>query len=75
MNLWSKFKELLPDTPQQLGIITADNGNNLYTILLYGGGFLTCSGVGFSVGNNVYVRGKIIEGKAPNLPVFISDIY
>lgn len=74
MNIWSKFRALIPDTPLQLAVITTDHLNGSYTVTLTGGGNLKVLGTGFSVGDKVFVRGTLIESTAPTLPSFNSEV-
>lgn len=74
MNIWTSLKSLLPESPLLLGIVSVDHGGGSYTLDLVGGGSLKAFGSGFSVGNTVYVRGTVIEGAAPSLPTYVSEV-
>lgn len=70
-NSYLEFLGLLPSTPLQIGTITAIVGD-VATIVLPGGGVLVARGSA-AVGDQVFVRDGVIEGKAPALtPVFVE---
>lgn len=74
-NFWQQFKDLLPSEPKLVGTITADYGNGLYGVSLVGGGTTQAvSNTDRSNGDKVYIVGKVIEGKAPDLPDVIIEI-
>lgn len=75
MNLWAKFKALLPEQPLLIGEVTAiDGATDTSTLALPGGGSLSARGTGVSIGQNAFVRGGLIEGQAPSLIVIEIQI-
>lgn len=71
-NLYKQFLDLIPDPSLQVGDVSAINGN-IATVDLPGGGSLTARGV-TTVGARVFVRGGVIEGNAPSLPVSLIEV-
>ena len=71
-NLYKKFLDLIPDPAQQVGTVLAVSGG-VATIELPDGGRLTAVGAA-TVGQQVFVRGGVIEGAAPSLPVDLIEI-
>ena len=66
-NLLKQFRSLLPEPPLLSGEVTAINGE-LRTITLPDGATITARGDA-AMGAMVFVRGSMIEGPAPVLPV------
>lgn len=74
-NFWQQFKDLLPSEPKLVGTITANYGNGLYGVNLVGGGSVQAiSNTDRLIGDKVYITGRVIEGKAPDLPDVIIEI-
>lgn len=74
-NFWQQFKDLLPQEPKLVGTITANYGNSMYGVSLVGGGSVQAmSNTDRSIGDKVYIKGKVIDGKAPDLPDVIIEI-
>ncbi len=71
-NLYSAFRNLIPEAALQVGTVSAV-ANNLATIDLPGGGSIKARGSA-TVGQTVFVRGNVIEGPAPSLPVEVIEI-
>ena len=71
-NLYTLFKSILPNTPLQIGTVTAVTSGGVYVDLPTGGKLLV-RGVA-TVGNRVFVRDGVIEGIAPNLTVEVIDV-
>lgn len=67
-NLFSELRELFPGEPLLIGEVTAvDQSSTIITLL--GGGEIMARGSGdWGVGDNVYIRGGVVEGLAPSLP-------
>ena len=75
MNLWAKFKALLPEQPLLIGAVTAiDVGTGTSAVTLPGGGVLTARGTDVAIGDNAFVRDGVIEGQAPQLSVVVISI-
>ena len=72
MNLYRQFLELLPQTPLQVGTVSAVT-NGVCTVTLPGGGIDTARGSA-SVGQRVFIRDGAIEGLAPELPLVQIDV-
>jgi|PlaIllAssembly_1097288.scaffolds.fasta_scaffold00380_7 hypothetical protein len=68
MNLWKRFKALIPDDPLEIGQVEAiDTLRQTSDVLMLGGGTQTVRGVSVPTGQFAFVRGGAIEGKAPDL--------
>jgi len=68
-NQWLKFKNLSPGEPTLIGTVAdSDATTNTSTLILFGGDQIKARGTG-TIGEKVYVKGGVIEGTAPNLPV------
>ena len=71
-NPYRVLLDLLPQTPLQVGDVTAiDNG--VATITLPGGGTTNARGAA-QVGDRVFFRDGVIEGTAPALPVAFLEV-
>ncbi len=71
-NLYNAFRNLIPAPALQVGTVSAV-ANNLATIDLPGGGAIKARGSA-AIGQTVFVRGNVIEGLAPSLPVEVIEI-
>jgi hypothetical protein len=71
-NLYEQFRQLLPDTPLQAGVVT-EVGSGVVTVQLPGGGVLRARGSA-DVGQRVFVRDGVVEAIAPSLTLEIIDI-
>jgi hypothetical protein len=68
MNLWKRFKQLIPDDPLEIGQVISVNGlTQTSIVLMLGGGTQTVRGVSVPLGQYAFVRGGAIEGAAPDL--------
>ena len=68
VNIWNRFKKLLPDSPLQIVTVNTINGDGTSSVATASGGALRVFGVGVAAGNKAYVKdGRILE-EAPNLP-------
>jgi hypothetical protein len=72
MNLYKKFRDLLPEPPLLVGTVIA-YANGTATIEEPGGGRSQARGEA-AVNDRVFFRAGAIEGPAPNLPVEIIEI-
>lgn len=71
-NLFARFKRLLPGAPLLVGeVIVA--GATTCTVELPGGATVVARGVA-DVGDQVFVRGDLVEGPAPTFPLFLIDV-
>lgn len=71
-NPYLLFKGLIPETPLQVGTVSA-LGAPLHQITLVDGGVITARGEA-TLGQKVFVRNGVIEGEAPNLGVELIEI-
>lgn len=71
-NLFKQFLDLIPDPSQQVGEVVAIS-DGIATIELPDGGRLNATGAA-TVGQQVFVRGGVIEGAAPSLPVDLIEV-
>lgn len=82
-NIYAQFKELIPDDPQYV-VKIVEVGDTHCVVRLLGG--TDVSGDGFNgiletvlgtgtVGSYVYVKGGVIVGAAPSLPVVEVIVY
>jgi hypothetical protein len=68
VNLWKRFKALIPGDPLQVGEVIGINSiEQTSTVTLLGGGTLVVRGADVPLGQRCYVRGGVIEGQAPDL--------
>lgn len=67
-----RLQDLVAAPPLDVGNVTAVVGG-LATVVLAGGGTINARGAAV-VGQRVYVRGDVIEGVAPALPVDLVEI-
>ena len=73
-NQFQQFLDLVPDPALQVGTVQSV-ASNLATVILPGGGLLKARGGSPDlVGQAVFVRNDVIEGKAPNLPMEAIEI-
>jgi hypothetical protein len=73
--MWRKFLDLLPQSPRQVGTITALTGDGSYTAVLTGGGTLQVLGAaGYSVGSQIFIKDGKIESKAPTLTSIVIEV-
>ena len=71
-NLFKQFHALIPTDLLQVGDVASVSGG-VAVINLPGGAQITARG-NTTVGARVFVRGGLIEGTAPTLPVSVLDI-
>ncbi|WP_423458041.1 hypothetical protein [Ottowia sp. VDI28] len=72
INLYALWKELFAAGPLQVGeVIAYDAG--IATVELPGGGILRAHGEA-TIGAKVYVRDRVIQGPAPDLPVDVGEV-
>ena len=73
-NQFQQFLDLVPDPSLQVGTVQSVAAN-VATVILPGGGLLKARGGSADlVGQAVFVRNDVIEGKAPNLPLEVIEI-
>jgi hypothetical protein len=71
-NVYEQFRQLLPDAPLQVGVVT-EVGAGVVTVQLPGGGTVRARGSAV-VGERVFVRDGVLEAVAPNLRLEIIEI-
>lgn len=71
-NAYVEFLALLPNYPLQIATVTAIEGE-VARLALPGGGVLTARGAA-AVGEQVFVRDGVIEGKAPAMPLVQVEV-
>lgn len=75
MNIWSKFRKLLPGAPRQIGTVTAINEPAATsTLTLLDGAQIIARGIDVPIGSQAYVRAGTIEGPAPDLPLVVIEV-
>lgn len=71
-NLFSQFKRLLPAQPLLVGTAIS-SGSGAVLVELPGGDRITVRGEA-TPGDNVFVRGGMVEGTAPALTLVLIDV-
>ena len=74
MNLWARFKDLLPSTPLLVGEVLAHNPDGTSTLEAPDGAVFRVRGQGVAGGLHAWVRGGVVEGEAPDLPVYEAEV-
>lgn len=64
-NVWSAFKEIMPNAPLLVGTVASVDGETSLMTLI-DGGVIRCRGVG-AVSEKWYIRNGALESKAPSL--------
>lgn len=72
LNPYKALLDILPQTPVQLGTVSAVEGGTCL-IALEGGGTLWARGSA-AVADRVFVRDGVIESTAPSLPLEIVEV-
>jgi len=73
-NLYQEFNALAIEHPLQIGTVTKIS-NGIATIQLPSGEEITARGASSNLLNNtVFVKGDVIDGSAPSLPMSIIEI-
>lgn len=70
MNIWRRFRDLIPSDPLQMGEVLSHNADGTSSIELPGGAVVRARGQGVPIGTNAFVRGGVVEGEAPTLPYY-----
>lgn len=66
-NIFKRFQALIPSTPLLVGTITAVDANGSCRVDMPGGGSAVVIGTGYMVGQQVFIKDRIIQGAAPSL--------
>lgn len=73
--LWKSFFDLLPDEPRLIGDITANLGAGRYRVELISGGVIqVTANADYAINDKVFIVGKVIESKAPNLTALVIEV-
>jgi hypothetical protein len=70
MNVWDRFKKLLPESGVMIGTVSTVHVNHTCTVTLAGGGSMRLVGDGYAQGDNVFIKAGEITGVAPALPYY-----
>lgn len=75
-NILRKFIDLLPEKDQRnIGTVSSINSTaGTSTLTTLSGGSVTVIGTNVEVGKKAYFKGGVIEGEAPNLPVYEIEV-
>lgn len=71
-NLFAAFRRLTAGAPLQVGDVVAGTAPS-WVVELPGGGQLVARGDA-AIGQRVFVRGGLIEGEAPSLPLVLVEV-
>lgn len=71
-NIWKQFSDLVAKPPLQVATVLSVSGDVARVQLLGGGEFLARGNA--APGQKVFVRDGVIEGEAPNLPLYQIEI-
>jgi len=74
LNLFARFKRLLPSDPLLAGEVISHNSGGTSTIELPSGGQVRARGQGVAVGSNAYISGGRVQGEAPSLTTYEVDV-
>ncbi len=74
MNLWKRFRDLLPADPLLIAEVIAHNADGTSTVTWPGGGQSVARGQSVAVGGKAYVQGNQVQGPAPDLPVYEFEV-
>jgi len=75
MNIYTKFRQLLPRQPLLLGSVAALHSDGTITVTLITGGDVKVIGQGVTVSDRVYIQGHELIGKAPTMPFYEEEIF
>ena len=73
MNLYRAFRDLIPEPPLLVGVVTSLIGTGAVQVTLPDSGVISARGAA-SIGATVFVRDGVIEGIAPSLSTSIIEI-
>ena len=73
-NLYKQFLDLMPSEPLQVGEVTAHNADGTSSVTILDGSTLRARGTDVSVGNRAFVKGGVIQGRAPSLPYYEFEL-
>ncbi len=70
LNVFSRFRRLLPDSPLIIVTVDAVNSDGTSTVSTAGGGAMRVMGTDVAAGSKAYVIRGRIQSEAPDLPHF-----
>lgn len=73
-NVWTKFKELLPNQAQQIGVVETVHADGTSTITLPDGAKLRVTGVAVAVGHSALIEGNKIITEVPTLATSDAEV-
>lgn len=73
-NIWEQFDRLNDKTHTYIGKIRGVVSSG-FVVDILGGASMIASGVGFSIGDSVFIENNQIIGKAPDLPIIEIIVY
>ncbi len=71
-NIYALFRDLIREPRLNIGVVSLVSGGEC-SVTLPGGGVVRARGAA-TVGQKVFVRNRVIEGTAPDLPVEIIEV-
>ena len=74
VNVFTRFQALIPSKPLLVGTITAVNTNGSCRVDMPGGGKAVVIGTGYTVGQQVFIKDRIIQGVAPSLSYYELEV-
>lgn len=74
MNIWRRFRDLIPGDPLLVGTVASHNADGTSSITLPDGSLIRARGQGVAVASRAFVRAGVVEGEAPTLPVEVIEI-
>jgi hypothetical protein len=74
VNLYRQFRQLIPDEPLLVGEVLSHEADGTSAVELPGGAIIRARGQTVAVANKAFVRGGVIEGEAPDLPVEMIEV-
>ncbi len=75
-NPYRALIDLLPQTDQlNIGtVLSVNTSSNITTLMLLDGSAIVVRGSDLNVGDKAFYRNGVIEGKAPDLPVYEIEV-
>lgn len=74
VNAYGGFRELVDDQSLQIGLVISHNTDGTSTLQLIDGGLISARGQDVAVSAQAFVRGGVVEGPAPALPLQLIDV-
>jgi len=74
VNIYHRFRQLLPEEPLLIGRVTALNPDGSMTVALVSGGGVRAIGQPFQADTPVFVRGREVVGEAPEMQSYEVEI-